>query len=179
MLIHRKENRVPGLNTTSTADISFMLLIFFLVTTNMDIDKGLTRQLPPASKQMQQESFVTKGTTMAIRIDDKSRLFVDDKPFAVKNLRQQVESFVSKVGKRHLITLSADPSASYDAYFHVQNELIAAYNALRDKTSMRLYGRNYAALTQSEKDKVKDVCPQRIAEQYPASQPADEEGGAQ
>lgn len=168
MIIHRKEHRVPGLNTSSTADISFMLLIFFLVTTNMDIDKGLTRQLPKDSKQDQQQSFVEKGTTMAIKISADSKLFVDDKPLSVNKLQDRVESFVSRVGKRHLITLSADPMSSYDVYFHVQNQLVAAYNDLRDKTSLKMYGRKYAALTQTEKDKVKDACPQRIAEQYNA-----------
>ena len=170
MIIHRRNHRVPGLNTSSTADISFMLLIFFLVTTNMDIDKGLTRQLPPDSRQEQQQSFVEKGTTMDIRITADSKLMVDNKPFSVNKLRGRVEQFVSRVGKRHLITLSADPQASYDSYFHVQNELVAAYKDLRDKTSQKMYGRNYAALSQTEKDNVKDACPQRIAEQYNGSQ---------
>ena len=155
MQFHRRQHEVPGLNTTSTADISFMLLIFFLVTTNMDIDKGLQRQLPPADKQEQQESYVEKGTTMA--------------------LRGSVENFGARVGKRHLITLAVDPASCYDTYFQVQNELVAAYNVLRDRAARRLYGRDYAALTQTEKDKVKDVCPQRIAEQYVGP----EKGGAQ
>ena len=60
MIIQRSKHRVPGLNTTSTADISFMLLIFFLVTTNMDVDKGLSRQLPPANKEENQQSFAAK-----------------------------------------------------------------------------------------------------------------------
>lgn len=175
MQFHRRQHKVPGLNTTSTADISFMLLIFFLVTTNMDIDKGLQRQLPPADKQEQQESYVEKGTTMALRITADNKLFVDDKPFHVSGLRGSVENFVARVGKRHLITLAVDPASSYDTYFQVQNELVAAYNVLRDRTARRLYGRDYAALTQTEKDKVKDVCPQRIAEQYVGP----EKGGAQ
>lgn len=50
MLIKRRRHRVPALNTASTADISFMLLIFFLVTTSMDVDKGITRQLPPVEQ---------------------------------------------------------------------------------------------------------------------------------
>lgn len=169
MIVRRKEHRVPGLNTTSTADISFMLLIFFLVTTNMDVDKGLTRQLPPVNKQEQQESFVAKGTTLSISITADNKLLVDDKPFAVAKLRKRVEAFVSQVGKRHLITLSADPVASYDVYFHVQNELVAAYNVMRDRTAQRLYGRKYASLSQLQKDKVRDECPQRIAEQYNGS----------
>lgn len=165
-MIFRREHKVPGLNTTSTADISFMLLIFFLVTTNMDIDKGLTRQLPPAGKEERQESFVAKGTMMAVRITGDNRVLVDGKPLAVDRLRDRVEAFVSQVGKRHVITLSADPQSGYDTYFHVQNALVNAYADLRDKAAVRLYGRKYAALTPQQKDKVRDVCPQRIAEQY-------------
>lgn len=180
MIFRRRDHKVPGLNTTSTADISFMLLIFFLVTTNMDVDKGLTRQLPPANKQESQESFVEKGTTMSIRITANNQLLVDDKPFNVKHLQHRVEAFVSRVGKRHLITLNSDPLASYDVYFHVQNALVAAYGNLRDQTAMKLYGSKYAALNQQQKDKVKDACPQRIAEQYDnASAASAGKGGAQ
>ena len=70
MLIRRNRNETPGLNTTSTADISFMLLIFFLVTTSMDVDKGLLRQLPSPEpqKKEQQESVVDKNSLMAIHL---------------------------------------------------------------------------------------------------------------
>lgn len=170
MIFRHREHKVPGLNTTSTADISFMLLIFFLVTTNMDIDKGLQRQLPPADKQESQESYVAKGTTMALTITADDQLLLDDKPFKVDKLKGRVEAFVKQVGKKHLITLNINPSSNYDTYFHVQNELVAAYSDLRNDVSMRLYGRKYDALTQTEKDKVKDECPQRIAELYQGNQ---------
>ena len=63
MNFRRRRHEVPGLNTTSTADISFMLLIFFLVTTSMDIEKGIVRQMPPADNQQEQvETHVEKGT---------------------------------------------------------------------------------------------------------------------
>lgn len=166
MIIQRRKHRVPGLNTTSTADISFMLLIFFLVTTNMDMDKGLSRQLPPANKEENQQSFAAKGTTMALKITPDNRLMVNDKPQPVKGLRNQVIAFVERVGKRHLITVDTAPESDYDTYFHLQNELVAAYRVLRDQTSQRLYHRNFAALTPQQKDHVKDICPQHIAEQY-------------
>ena len=67
-MFRRRKREVPGLNTTSTADISFMLLIFFLVTTNMDVDKGLIRQLPPDRKNDNQESFVSKGTILDLSL---------------------------------------------------------------------------------------------------------------
>lgn len=69
MLIRRKQRETPGLNTTSTADISFMLLIFFLVTTSMDVDKGLLRQLPsPDPQKKEQQTVVDKANLMALRL---------------------------------------------------------------------------------------------------------------
>ena len=69
MLIRRKQHETPGLNTTSTADISFMLLIFFLVTTSMDVDKGLLRQLPaPEPQHQQQVSVVDKATLLELHV---------------------------------------------------------------------------------------------------------------
>lgn len=166
MIIQRRKHRVPGLNTTSTADISFMLLIFFLVTTNMDVDKGLSRQLPPANKEENRQSFAEKGTTMSLKITSDNKLMVNEKQRPVNGLRNQVIAFVGRVGKQHLITVEADPASDYDTYFHLQNELVAAYRVLRDQTSQRLYHRNFAALSPQQKDHVKDVCPQHIAEQY-------------
>lgn len=176
-LFRHREHKVPGLNTTSTADISFMLLIFFLVTTNMDVDKGLQRQLPPSDKTDNEESVVAEGTVLALRITADNRLLADDKPLGISKLRNRVKAFVTQVGRRHLITVSVDPDADYDAYFHLQNELVAAYRDLRNDTAQKLYGRKYALLSPSQKDRVKDVCPQRIAEQYVPDN--NRKGGAQ
>lgn len=165
MIIGRRKHNVPGLNTTSTADISFMLLIFFLVTTNMDVDKGLTRQLPPAEKQ-EERSVVAEDATLSLRITNDSRLLVDDEPMKVSKLRERVEDFVGRVGKRHLITIETDPQATYDAYFQVQNEVVAAYRVLRERISVRKFGRGYAKLSSAQREEVKAICPQRIAEQY-------------
>ena len=78
MLIRRKQHETPGLNTTSTADISFMLLIFFLVTTSMDVDKGLLRQLPSPEpqKKEQQQSVVDKANLMELRLTAGDTLLV-------------------------------------------------------------------------------------------------------
>ena len=76
MIFRRNRHETQGLNTTSTADISFMLLIFFLVTTSMDVDKGLLRQLPSPEpqKKERQESVVDKGTLMDIIAKAKKSL---------------------------------------------------------------------------------------------------------
>ena len=91
MIKRNKRRLVPSLNTTSTADISFMLLIFFLVTTSMDLDKGLRRVLPPVdNQQQQQETNIEKDKLMAITITDADSAFVDGKPLEMKTLRKQV-----------------------------------------------------------------------------------------
>lgn len=166
MNFRRRKRTIPELNTTSTADISFMLLIFFLVTTNMDVDKGLPRQLPPAEKQEQQESVVAQGTMMDLRISADNQLWLDGKTIAIHRLQSATEEFVRRVGKRHLIKMDVDPAAEYDTYFQVQNTLAAAYRTLRNDAAHRLYHRDYVHLTATERDRVKDECPQRIAEQY-------------
>lgn len=178
MFTKRKRHQVPGLNTTSTADISFMLLIFFLVTTNMDVDKGLTRQLPPPDKQEQQLSQVMKGTLMNVVITRDNTLFVDGKPTSVNRVCGLTEDFVRRVGKKHLIKIEAAPEADYDIYFQLQNQLVKAYNHLRNEVAIKTYGKAYAKLSDAQRDHVKDLCPQRIAEDNAVSTSASTGGKA-
>ncbi len=176
MFTKRRRHQVPGLNTTSTADISFMLLIFFLVTTNMDVDKGLTRQLPPAEKQEQQLSQVMRGTMMTLVITRDNALLVDGKPTSVHKVCGLAENFVRRVGKKHLIKIQASPEAEYDIYFQLQNQLAMAYSRLRNEVALKTYGRTYAKLTDAQREQVKERCPQRIAEDdaVPSYSPGDE-----
>ena len=167
MITNRRRHRVPGLNTSSTADISFMLLIFFLVTTSMDVDKGLKRQLPPEDKQKQQVTTnVEKSNLMTLRLDAANQLLVNDKPTDIRSLRRQVVDFVRQRGRQHLISLESDRDASYDVYFHIQNELVAAYTQLRNDKAREMYHRNFNQLSSDQKKKLNDLCPQRIAESY-------------
>ena len=74
-----KHRDVPELNTTSTADISFMLLVFFLVTSSMDTDKGLGRKLAPMDEQQQEQRDINRSNVLEIKIDDHDVLYCDDK----------------------------------------------------------------------------------------------------
>lgn len=167
MMFSRQRHKVPVLNTTSTADISFMLLIFFLVTTSMDADKGLTRQLPPYKEQQQQEETnVSKDKLMTLRLDDKNALLLNEKPFPIGRLRGEAERFILRGGKEHLISVSMDPESRYDMYFRMQNELVAAYREVRDQAARKRFGRAYANCSPTEKDRIRTLYPQRIAEVY-------------
>ena len=176
MMFRKRNRRVPGLNTTSTADISFMLLIFFLVASSMDIDKGLTRQLPPVeAKQEQKVAEVDKKKLLQLKIDAANQLFVDDKVMPMNRLQKRVEAFLQALGADHLIVVTADPAASYDSYFQLQNSLVAAHQHWRDRTARKIYGRSFRRLPTPARDRIRESCPLRVSE----SIPTDMKGGAQ
>lgn len=168
MLIRRKQHETPGLNTTSTADISFMLLIFFLVTTSMDVDKGLLRQLPSPEpqKKEQQQSVVDKAKLMELRLTAGDTLLVNGKPMQVSLLKEETIRFVHRLGKKHLISIESDRDADYNLYFQMQNQLMEAYSQLRNETAQKKYHRDYALLNNDQKEQVRNICPQRITESY-------------
>ncbi len=168
MFIRRKKRQVPGLNTASTADISFMLLIFFLVTTSMDVDKGLFRLLPSPDpqKQERQESMVDKSTLMALYVTGDNQLLLNDKPIKVASLQGEIVRFVNRLGKRHLISIESDRDADYDLYFQMQNQIMMAYTQIRNDYSQKHFGKSFAALAAPQKEKVRKACPQRVTESY-------------
>ena len=166
-MIKRRKHIVPALNTTSTADISFMLLIFFLVASSMDVDKGLLRQLPPAdTKEESLEVDVSKERLMELKITGDNQLLLDGQPVEVNGLRNRVAEFVSRVGSKHLISIDADPNSSYETYFKMQNEIVVAYAMVRNELAKRKFGQPLSRLTNEKRDEVKALLPQRIAEIY-------------
>lgn len=168
MRFRKRKHEVPGLNTTSTADISFMLLIFFLVTTSMDVDKGLSRQLPAPTpeKQEQQATVVDKKNLMALHLTAENQILVNDSAIKIERLQQEALLFMKRLGKKHLISLESDREADYDLYFQIQNQLMSAYSEWRNAYAQLHYGKPYARLSNENKDKVKEACPQRITESY-------------
>ena len=90
MRFRRRHRDIPELNTTSTADISFMLLVFFLVTSSMDSDKGLGRKMAPLDEQQQEQVDVNRSNVLQIRLDEHDSLFCDDKAVTLTQLQQQV-----------------------------------------------------------------------------------------
>ncbi len=168
IIIRRKKRKVPGLNTASTADISFMLLIFFLVTTSMDVDKGIFRLLPSPEpqKQMNQESVVDKNTLMALHVTADNQLMLNGQPTDVNHLQEKIVNFVHRLGKRHLISIESDREANYNLYFQMQNQIMMAYNQLRDECAQKRYHQSFASLQPKQKETVRKECPQRVTESY-------------
>jgi len=168
MIRRRKKLAVPTLDTTSTADISFMLLIFFLVTTSMDTDKGISRLLPPAQTEQQQRvTDVQKDVLLQLELTDKDVLLADGEAISLNEVEQRVTTLVQKAGKEHVISIKADRNSTYDAYFRLQNAIVSAYRQLRDAYATKYFGKNFDQISNEEqREIVRRAIPQRIAETY-------------
>lgn len=187
-----KKRKMPGLNTSSTADISFMLLIFFLVTTSMDTDQGLGRTLPkpPEEDQLNNEIKVKERNILNIRINKDNYLLIGDDYASVEDVKERAKEFIANkennpnlpelkpkkikglgktmmVTENHVISVQTDRGTDYGVYFQVQDALVAAYNELRDELAKEEFGFKYEYLTDDQKDAIREVYPQKISEAEP------------
>lgn len=131
MFRHRRHSEIPSLNTTSTADISFMLLVFFLVTSSMDATKGLRRQLPPPPQEQEQVADILDSDIMTVTIDADGKLTCNDEPTTLEQLQQQITQFAAVKPHHRVVVVKTDPQTKYDTYFQLQNTIVAAYRPLK------------------------------------------------
>ena len=188
----RKKRKVPAMNATSSADIAFMLLIFFLITTSMDTDKGLARRLPPPVPKDQKKNVemdIKKRNILVVLINSNNQILCNNEFIDIKQLREKVRNFIENpyndehmpektevdvpffgkqmVTKNHVISLQNDRGTEYQAYIDVQNELAAAYNELRDEVSRKKFGKAFADLDEDQQKAVQMIYPQKISEAEP------------
>lgn len=187
-----KKRKMPGLNTSSTADISFMLLIFFLVTTSMDTDQGLGRTLPkpPEDDQLNNEIKIKERNILNIRINKDNYVMIGDDYASLADVKERAKEFIKNpdnranlpelkpkkikglgktmmVTENHVISVQTDRGTDYGVYFQVQDALVAAYNELRDELSKEEFGYKYEYLTADQQKAIREVYPQKISEAEP------------
>jgi len=187
---------VQEINAGSMADIAFLLLIFFLVATTMDIDTGLSRLLPPMPEDEEQEddSEIRERNVFVVLINRDDQLFVEKEVVDISELKQMtkeffvnpeddatlsekreltVDYFGTMMVSKGVISLRNDIGTSYGKYIAVQNEIAAAVNELRNEICMQRFGKKYDdldPLNEAEKDlidAVKKVYPMAISEAEP------------
>ncbi len=187
-----KKRKVPGINGSSSADIAFMLLLFFLLTTSMDTDMGLARRLPPPPDKMEEEKEeidIKKRNMLVVLISSENQVLCGGEYMDVKDVKAKAKEFIANVNddpslpekeeadvpffgkmmicKPHVISLQNDRGTQYQAYINVQNELAAAYNELRDEISKQKWGKPFAELKQEQQKAVQMIYPQKISEAEP------------
>ncbi len=167
MMFTRRKRSVPLLNTTSTADISFILLVFFLVISSMDSNKGLSRQLAPAEKNKTEETTeMDRRNVLDITIGTGGQIAVDGKSVAADKLADRVERFVATCPSRatHVLNVMMLPDSKYDDYFHVQDAISKAYGNLRNRLAVAKWHTPYSALDDQRRRQVDKAIPQRVME---------------
>ena len=201
----KTKRKVPGLNASSMADISFLLLTFFLLVSNMDTDSGLPRRLPQppqseedVSVEIQRRNLMVvlvnaRNETMA-RTQEGDEWYLNENELTGKgskvSLKDKVKEFVLNtsnspmlpelieedfgapigtvpVSADHVVSLQNDATTSYKTYIAVQNELVRAYNELRNEGAKKYFNMAYEDLTDDQQKQINDMYPQRISEAEP------------
>lgn len=187
------KREAPEINAGSMADIAFLLLVFFLVTTTMDSDFGLMRKLPPPlDPDIPKPPPIKERNVFVVLANANDQLLVEGELMEVGELKEAAKEFIANpmnkedlpekkmvdvplLGQmpvsKQVISLQNDNGTSYNLYIQVQNELAAAYQELRDELAKEKFGKTYDALVEAkDKQKVKairKVYPQRISEAEP------------
>lgn len=188
---HGKKRKLKEINASSMADISFLLLIFFLVTTSMNVSTGLSRRLPPPLQpdQKPEDIDIKKRNIFVVKVNSLNQIMVQGMEMNVRQLREKAKEFIKneandpnlpekvtvdieligniEITKDHVISLQNDVDTQYQAYIEVQNELVGAYNELRNEFSQEKFGKKYDELKEEQQKAVQAVYPQKISEAEP------------
>ncbi|HPE86023.1 MAG: biopolymer transporter ExbD [Bacteroidia bacterium] len=181
--------RITEINASSMADIAFLLLIFFLVTTTMDIDTGIARRLPPPLPENVDPPDVKDRNIFTVLVSKSDRLMIDGKPGDIRALKDQAKEFLANPANsidlpekemkqidylgevsvsKGIISLKNDRGTSYDMYIQVQDALTAAVSELRDELSMEKFGIKFTDLSNEDYiDAIKSAIPVSISEAEP------------
>ena len=184
------KKKVPAMNTSSTADIAFLLLCYFLMTTTMGSQTGLSRRLPPMPDKNQkvEDQKVNRRNIIQVKINSADRILAGSEPIDVSQLKDKIKEFLTNPANdpnlpekesqnieglgdypvsKGIISLQNDRGTSYQAYIAVQNELVKAVNEIREDFSRKNYGKSFVLLTEDEQAIVKKAIPQFISEAEP------------
>ena len=167
------------INAGSMADIAFLLLIFFLVTTTIVEDKGVLVKLPPWSDTPPETQQLKSRNVFSVLVNAQNQLLVRGEPVKIGDLREKAKEFIinpehrddlSESPKNAIISLKNDRGTKYKTYLEVYNELKAAYNELWDELSQRKYGIPYSEdMPFAYKKAIRDEIPFVLSEAEPTA----------
>ncbi|MEN8964769.1 MAG: biopolymer transporter ExbD [Polaribacter sp.] len=174
----RREN--PEINAGSMADIAFLLLIFFLVTTTMNVDSGISKKLSEKPPPDYVPPIIKEKNIFEVNINRNNELLVEDARMEIKELKEAAKAFIDNGGgegkvengiatgpctyckgeksesssdhpNKAIISVQSDRGTDYGTYLKVQNELLKAYTELRNRLAMERYGISFDELEEAYK----------------------------
>jgi len=165
-------------NAGSMADIAFLLLIFFLVTTTIAEDKGVLVQLPPWSEEEPDITKLKTRNVFSVLVNANNELLVRGEPTDIDDLRENCKDFImnpqklenlAENPKKAIVSMKNDRGTKYKAYLEVYNEVKAAYSELRDEAAQKRYGKDYEYCSKTEKRSIRSDIPLIISESEPSN----------
>lgn len=197
--------KVPAINASSMADISFLLLIFFLITTSMDVSQGLDRRLPPIADSKSEANEIHNRDLMEVKVNEQNQIVVKigeidhhaPAELNIKDLKKKAKEFILNTNNekvlpeickenfeapfgeiyltsKHVISVQSTVETSYQTFLDVENELMAAYNEIREEAAKKYFHKSYDDLDDNARKLIQKVYPMKISE----AEPKDWTGGA-
>ena len=186
--------KTPEVRADSQADIAFLLLIFFLVATTMNSDKGLSRVLPPLPPEdvKVEDQKIKDRNVLLVFVNAAGQIMAGDESMDIRGLKEKAKEFVlneandenlpEKEDKeidmpdgskwvypesKGIISLQTTRDTNYDIYISVQNELTAAFNEIRDDVAMKKFQAKFSELSEDERSVITKAVPMKISEAEP------------
>ena len=188
------KRKTPDINASSQADIAFLLLIFFLVATTMNSDKGLSRVLPPLPPEdvKVEDIKVKERNVLLVFVNAAGQIMAGNESMDIRGLKDKAKEFIlNPMDDENLpekkdteidlgdgskwtypvsegvISLQTTRDTNYEVYIMVQNELSRAFNEVREQVSMQKFGHAFADLNEDQRSAVTKAVPQKISEAEP------------
>ena len=179
-MLKKKKREGAEINGSSMADIAFLLLIFFLVTTTINVDTGIGMVLPPPLDPEQEPPPIRERNLMKILVNSQGLVLMDEEPVPITEVRDKLIEFISNPENNEELAISSDAAivslktqreTPYSIYIDMLDEVMGAYKDLRDAASRSNYGVPYDALADDspQQDQIRDMYPKKISIAEPDS----------
>lgn len=177
MKLKKRSREMAEVPQAGMADIAFLLLIFFLVVTTIDVDTGIGMQLPPPPDPDQEPPPIRERNLMNILVNAQGQILINEQSAGIQQVRQLVMDFVdnenraqdpnlSESPRQAIVSIKTDRQTPYRIYINMLDEVIGAYRQLRDEASMREFGvnyREYSNRVSRDDDVIRQMYPQNIS----------------
>ncbi len=177
LLKHKKVRQEAEIPTSSMADIAFLLLIFFLVTTTIDVDTGIGMTLPPELDPTVEPPPVKERNILKILINAQGQVLLEDQPSAIARVREEVRTHVTNNGEnpryaenpnKAVVSIKTDRQTPYNLYIQALDEVWMAYFELWDVEARKLGYQNYQEYRSGlvmgvDENEIRDKLPAQIS----------------
>jgi biopolymer transport protein ExbD len=174
MLLKKRKRDSAEINGSSMADIAFLLLIFFLVTTTINVDTGIGLVLPPPLEEDVDPPPIKERNLMNILVNQEGRIVMDEEFYQLGEVKARLIEFIknptqdpnlAETPDLAIVSIRTQRETPYRIYVDMLDEVMGAYKDLRDEAARANYGVPYGALEEDspQQEQVKDMYPKKIS----------------